>query len=62
MNNLENGYAFGSSELFNIRAIFINSRFLLYWLQTDEFISGGVASMTGVIGLKRVSPTYVKML
>ena len=60
MNNLENGYAFGSSELFNIRAIFINSRFLLYWLQTDEFISGGVASMTGVAGLKRVSPTYVK--
>lgn len=60
MNNLENGYAFGSSELFNIRATHINHRFLLYWLQTDEFISGGVASMTGVAGLKRVSPVYVK--
>lgn len=60
MSNLENGYAFGSSELFNIRATSIDPRFLLYWFQTEEFISGGVASMTGVAGLKRVSPTYVK--
>ena len=60
MNNLENGYAYGSSELINIRATLINPRFLLYWLQTDTFISGGVANMTGVAGLKRVSPSYIK--
>lgn len=60
MENLEKGYAFGSSELFNLRPTHINPRFLLYWLQTEEFIEGGIASMTGVAGLKRVSPAYVK--
>ena len=55
MDSLENGYAFGSSELFSIRPTNIVRRFLFYCLQTPYFIDGGVATMTGVGGLKRVS-------
>ena len=60
MENLVNRYAFGSSELFNIRPTSINSRFLLYYFMTEAFKDGGVASMTGVAGLQRVSSTYVR--
>lgn len=60
MDNLEHGYAFGSSELFSIRPQNISSRFLLYCMQTPYFISNGVATMTGVGGLKRVSSYYIK--
>ena len=60
MENLVNGYAFGSSELFNIRPKSVNSRFLLYYFMTETFKDGGVASMTGVAGLQRVSSTYVR--
>jgi len=60
MDSLENGYAFGSSELFNLRPKSIVPRFLLYWLQTEDFKEGGVASMTGVAGLKRVPASYIK--
>lgn len=60
MENLVNGYAFGSSELFNIRPTSINSRFLLYYFMTETFKDGGVASMTGVAGLQRVSSSYVR--
>ena len=60
MTNLTNGYAFGSSELFNIRVKNIYSRFLIYYFMTSNFINGGIASMTGVAGLKRVSSEYVR--
>ncbi len=60
MENLENGFAFGSTELINLRAINIRPRFLLYWLQTEKFIEDGKANMSGVAGLKRVPPSYVK--
>ena len=60
MEGLVNGYAFGSSELFNIRPVGINRRFLLYYFMTETFKDGGVASMTGVAGLQRVSSTYVR--
>lgn len=60
MVNLKNGFAFGSSELFNIRALSINPRYLLYYFMTDGFKNGGVASMTGVAGLQRVSSTYIR--
>lgn len=60
MDSLENGYAFGSSELFSIRPTNIVRRFLFYCLQTPYFIDGGVATMTGVGGLKRVSSYYMK--
>lgn len=60
MTGLMNGYAFGSSELFNIRPTNINTRYLLYFFMTESFKEGGVASMTGVAGLQRVSSSYVR--
>ena len=60
MDSLVNGYAFGSSELFSIRPTNIVSRYLFYCMQTPYFINGGIATMTGVGGLKRVSSYYMK--
>lgn len=60
MENLTNGYAFGSSELFNIRPFNIDTKFLLYYLMSHDFKSGGVANMTGAIGLKRVPSKYLR--
>ncbi|MBQ6972944.1 MAG: restriction endonuclease subunit S [Synergistaceae bacterium] len=60
MENLTNGYAFGSSELFNVRPFNVDTRFLLYYFMSHDFKSGGVASMTGAVGLKRVSPKYLR--
>lgn len=60
MSDLKNGFAFGSSELFNIRPFNINARYLLYFFMTEAFKDGGVASMTGVAGLQRVSSAYVR--
>ena len=60
MEGLVNGYAFGSSELFNVRAKAIQTRFLFYYMQSSCFINGAVATMTGVAGLKRVSSYYMR--
>ena len=60
MESLENGYAFGSSELFSVRPQKIVGRYLFYSLQTPYFLDGGAATMTGVGGLKRVSSYYMK--
>lgn len=60
MENLEHGYAFGSSELFSIRPKNVNNRYLLYCMQTPYFVANGAATMTGVGGLKRVSSYYMK--
>lgn len=60
MRDLKNRFCFGSSELFNVRPFSINTRYLLYFFMTETFIEGGVASMTGVAGLQRVSSTYVR--
>ena len=60
MASLENGYAFGSSELFSVRPQNIVGRYLFYSLQTPYFLDGGAATMTGVGGLKRVSFYYMK--
>ena len=60
MASLENGYAFGSSELFSVRPQNIVGRYLFYSLQTPYFLDGGAATMTGVGGLKRVSSYYMK--
>ncbi len=60
MQNLKNNFGFGSSELFVIRAVNITNTFLMYYLQTNFFQQGGIQSMTGAGGLKRVSSTFVK--
>ena len=60
MENLLNGFAFGSSELFTVRAHSIQNRFLFYCMQSPYFVDGGVAIMTGTGGLKRVSSDYMR--
>lgn len=60
MSDLASGIGFGSSELFVFRASRINTRFLFYWLQSSEFVEKAKASMTGMGGLKRVSPQYIQ--
>ena len=57
--NLEQGVAFGSSELFVIRTHSINRRFMLYYLQNSLFKNQCISTMTGTGGLKRVSGYFV---
>ena len=57
--NLEQGVAFGSSELFVIRTHSINRRFMLYYLQNNVFKNQCISTMTGTGGLKRVSGYFV---
>lgn len=49
-----------AQNFFNIRPFNINVRYLLYFFMTEAFKDGGVASMTGVAGLQRVSSAYVR--
>lgn len=60
MSDIESDIGFGSSELFVFRATKVESRFLFYWLQNAGFVDEATASMIGMGGLKRVSPTVVK--
>ena len=60
MNSLSSGVGYGSSELFVLRPKKVDTDYLFYWLQNYYFMDMGVATMTGVGGLKRVSPYYVK--
>ena len=59
---LQNGVAFGSSELFVFRAIEkkIEKKWLFYYLQSTRFVEKAKSTMTGTGGLKRVSPAFVK--
>ncbi len=58
--NLENNIGFGTSEIFVIRPIKADQRYIFYYLQCDPFKKQGEASMTGAGGLKRVSPDFVR--
>ncbi|WP_143214883.1 restriction endonuclease subunit S [Acidithiobacillus albertensis] len=58
--NLVGGKGFGSSELFVIRPIAVERRFLFYYFQSSIFKQDGEASMTGAGGLKRVSPDVLR--
>ncbi|GMO25052.1 MAG: hypothetical protein Pg6A_12280 [Termitinemataceae bacterium] len=58
--NLSNNFGFGSSELFVIRAISCNNRFLFYLFQSHFFIDQAICTMTGVAGLKRISSDFVE--
>jgi len=60
VENLRNQVGFGSSEIFIIRPIDAQQRFIFYYLQSDYFKQNGEASMTGAGGLKRVSPEFVR--
>lgn len=59
MSGLYSGFGFGSSELFVLRPYNIQSRFLFYTLQSEDFKEKGCATMTGTGGLKRVSPAFI---
>lgn len=59
MGGLYSGFGFGSSELFVLRPYNIQSRFLFYALQSEDFKKKGCATMTGTGGLKRVSPAFI---
>lgn len=60
INNSKAKLGFGSSELYVFRATKINTRFLFYWLRNNYFIEKAISTMTGMGGLKRVSPYFVK--
>ena len=60
VNNLTNGIGFGTSEIFVIRSLEANVKFIFYYLQGEHFRQRAIATMTGVGGLKRVSPTFMK--
>lgn len=60
MSNLDSGIGFGSSELFVFRATKMNTRYLFYWLQNTSFTKKAVSTMTGMGGLKRVSPEFIQ--
>jgi type I restriction enzyme S subunit len=57
---LSNDFGFGSSELFVIRAMLCNNKFLFYLFQNLNFIDKAICTMTGVAGLKRVSPDFIE--
>jgi type I restriction enzyme S subunit len=55
------GRALATSEVFVLRTASPNdARFLAYRLRARDFISEGVASRTGVAGLKRISVGFVR--
>lgn len=58
--NLRNGIGFGSSEIYTLRAHNIDTNFLYYWLQNQQFKSEAVSNMYGVAGLKRVPAEFIK--
>ena len=58
--NLQNRVGFGSSEIFVIRPVAAQQRFIFYYLQSAYFKQQGEASMAGAGGLKRVSPEFVR--
>lgn len=58
---LTQGRALATSEVFVVRARHdAAARFLQYRLQAADFLSEGVASWTGVAGLKRVSSDFLR--
>lgn len=60
MADVESNIGFGSSELFVFRATNVETKFLFYWLQNSGFVDAATATMTGMGGLKRVSPLFIK--
>ena len=58
-NDLINGVALGSSELFVFRARTVLTEWLFYFLQNSKFTDLAKSTMVGTGGLKRVSPKFV---
>ena len=60
MKQLKSAVGVGSSELFVFRAKHVITQFLFYCLRNPAFIKCACATMTGVGGLKRVSPYFIR--
>ena len=59
-NDLKNGIGFGSSEIYVLRTNSkVNTHFLYYRLQEDQFIELATGAMTGAGGLKRVPSEFL---
>lgn len=59
-SDLKNGIGFGSSEIYVLRANHkVNTQFLYYRLQEDQFMELGTGAMTGAGGLKRVPSEFL---
>ncbi len=59
-NDLKNGIGFGSSEIYVLRTNSkVNTQFLYYRLQEDQFIELATGAMTGAGGLKRVPSEFL---
>ena len=59
-SDLKNGIGFGSSEIYVLRTNYkVNTQFLYYRLQEDQFMELGTGAMTGAGGLKRVPSEFL---
>lgn len=59
--NLKENIGFGSSEIFILRPNKKNSsRYMFYYVQTNDFRNNACATMCGVGGLKRISPLFMR--
>lgn len=59
-SDLKNGIGFGSSEIYVLRANHkVNTQFLYYRLQEDQFMELETGAMTGAGGLKRVPSEFL---
>ncbi|GHT67293.1 hypothetical protein FACS1894110_12510 [Spirochaetia bacterium] len=59
VNNLINGIGFGTTEIYVFRSLLINSKYLLYSLQSEDFRQNAISTMYGTGGLKRVSSYFI---
>jgi type I restriction enzyme S subunit len=59
-NDLTGGIGAGTTELHIVRPLLINPFYILIFLKSAHFLSGGVPVMTGTAGQKRVSAEYFK--
>lgn len=59
-SDLKNGIGFGSSEIYVLRTNHkVNTQFLYYRLQEDQFMELGTGAMTGAGGLKQVPSEFL---
>lgn len=56
--NLTGGIGAGTTELHIVRPILVDSDYVLLFLKSPSFLDGGIPSMTGTAGQKRVPRDY----
>ena len=60
--NLHNGHGAGTTELYILRPIssVLLPEYALFFVKTERFIQGGIASFSGAVGQQRVSKDYIE--